>query len=59
MQIIHRLSFNTLYREHKAYPELHNTTEYLLVYVVFQNTNFVVVILTAYLKLENQVHSGI
>jgi len=32
------------------YRELHNTTEYPLSFVVFQNTNFVVVILDSLFK---------
>jgi len=40
----------------ETYPEkreLHNTTEYPLIYVVFQNTNFFVVFCMSYFKLEN------
>jgi len=33
-----------------VYRKLHNTTEYLLSYVDFQNTNFVVVILDSLFK---------
>jgi hypothetical protein len=45
-----RCSDMTQTRKHNAYWELHNTTEYPLSYVAFENTNFVVVILESLFK---------
>jgi hypothetical protein len=46
-------------REHSAYQELHNTTEYPLSYVVFKTLFLLLLFWMVYLKPENQVLNGI